>query len=174
MCEFFGVSRAVYYARVKRLEQPDPNAERKQLIQEAYEKSHKIYGYRRVALWIHKNKSVCINPKAVLRLMNTMNIRSLARKRKVYKKGAQLHTYIAMKTYSTASSQPASRIRNGSRIFPILIRNKAGVIYPRSKTCTMALLWRTTVTQTTHLDCSPAQSDKPKKRKGHCWTDPPQ
>ncbi len=93
MCEFFGVSRAAYYAWVKHLEQPDPNAERQQLIQEAYEKSHKIYGYRRITLWIRKNKGVCINPKAVLRLMNGMNIRSVARQRKIYRKVAELGTY---------------------------------------------------------------------------------
>jgi len=74
MCGFFGISRAAYYAWLKQLEQPDPNAERKQLIQEAYEKSHKIYGYRRITVWIRKNKGICINPKAVLRLMNGMNI----------------------------------------------------------------------------------------------------
>jgi len=93
MSKFFGVSRAAYYAWVKHLEQPDPNAERKQLIQEAYEKSHKIYGYRRITLWIRKNKGVCINHKAVLRLMNRMNIRSVARKRKIYRKMTELETY---------------------------------------------------------------------------------
>ena len=45
MCEFFGVSRAVYYVWVKHLEQPNPHAEHNRLIQETYEKSHKTYGY---------------------------------------------------------------------------------------------------------------------------------
>jgi len=45
MYEFFGVSRAACYAWVKHLEQTNPDAERKLLIQEAYEKSHRIYGY---------------------------------------------------------------------------------------------------------------------------------
>jgi len=93
MCEFFGVSRAAYYAWVKQVEQPDPDAERKQWIQEAYEKSHKIYGYRRISLWIRKHKGVVINHKAVLRLMNGMNIHSVARKRKLYKKVTELGTY---------------------------------------------------------------------------------
>ena len=44
MCGFFEVSRAAYDAWVKELDQPDPDAGRKQLIQETYEKSHKAYG----------------------------------------------------------------------------------------------------------------------------------
>ena len=78
MCEFFGISRAAYYTWLKQLELPDPNANRIQWIQEAYEKSHKAYGYRRIALWIGKNKGVCINHKVVLRLMNRMNIHSIS------------------------------------------------------------------------------------------------
>ena len=86
MCKFFGVSRAAYYAWVSQLDQLDQDSERKQLIQEAYEKSHRIYGYRRICLWIRKNKGIFINHKAVLRLMNVLNIRSIARKRRLYKK----------------------------------------------------------------------------------------
>ena len=56
MCTFFGISRAAYYVWAKHVEQPDANAERMQLIQEAYEKSHKTYGYRRIGVWIAKNK----------------------------------------------------------------------------------------------------------------------
>lgn len=93
MCQFFRISRAAYYAWLKQLEQADPNVERIQLIQEAYERSHKTYGYRRISLWLRKNKAVCINHKAVLRLMNKMNIHSVARKRKIYKKVTQLGTY---------------------------------------------------------------------------------
>ena len=93
MCTFFGISRAAYYVWAKHMEQPDANAERMQLIQEAYEKSHKTYGYRRIGVWIAKNKGVRINHKAVLRLMNRMNIRSVARKRKIYKKVTELGTY---------------------------------------------------------------------------------
>jgi len=93
MCEFFGVSRAAYYDWIKHWEGPDRDASRKELIREAYEKSHRIYGYRRISLWIRKNKGVCLNHKAVLRLMNGMNIHSVARKRKIYKKITDLGTY---------------------------------------------------------------------------------
>lgn len=93
MCGFFGVSRAAYYAWLRRLDRADRDLERKQMIQEAYEKSRGTYGYRRISLWIRKYKGIQINHKAVLRLMNTLNIRSVARKRKLYKKMADLGIY---------------------------------------------------------------------------------
>jgi len=46
-----------------------------------------------ITLWIRKHKGVCINHKAVLRLMNRMNIRSVARRRKIYRKMTELETY---------------------------------------------------------------------------------
>jgi transposase InsO family protein len=93
MCRFFGVSRAAYYAWVKQIDQPDRNAERKQLIQEAYQKSRQTYGYRRIGIWIRKNKGQSINHKAVLRLMTSLNISSIARKRRVFRRMTDLGTY---------------------------------------------------------------------------------
>ena len=86
MCAFFGVSRAAYYAWVNRGSRPDPDGDRMALIQEAYDASHQTYGYRRIQIWIQQNRGVTINHKAVLRLMNKMGIRSVARKRKLYRK----------------------------------------------------------------------------------------
>jgi len=93
MCKFFGVSRAAYYVWVKEMDQPDRDAERKQLVQEAYEKSHGTYGYRRIGMWIYANKGQSINHKAVLRLMNSLQIHSIARKRKIFKRMSELETY---------------------------------------------------------------------------------
>ena len=93
MCEFFGVSRAAYYAWVQGNSQPDPDQDRLELVQEAYEKSHKTYGYRRITLWLRKHKGAFINHKTVLRLMNQLHIRSIARKRKIYKTMTELETY---------------------------------------------------------------------------------
>ena len=97
MCKFFSISRAAYYAWIKRSSKPDKDAERMELVQEAWEKSRKTYGYRRVALWIQQKKGITINHKAVLRLMKKMNIRSVARKRKPYKKMNELDTYHSYK-----------------------------------------------------------------------------
>ena len=76
MSEFFGVLRAAYYAWVKKLEQGDPDQERMQQVLSAYEASHKIYGYRRITLWLRQHKGIVMNHKAVLRLMNKLGIHS--------------------------------------------------------------------------------------------------
>jgi transposase InsO family protein len=65
----------------------------KQLIQEAYEKSHQTYGYRRITLWIRKHKGICLNHKTVLRLMHVLQIRSIARRPKLFKRVADLDIY---------------------------------------------------------------------------------
>jgi transposase InsO family protein len=93
MCTFLGVSRAAYYVWVKRLERADADGERLEQVQEAYERSHCTYGYRRIVLWLYKHKGVCINHKAVLRLMHKLNIRSVARKRKAFKSFRQAQIY---------------------------------------------------------------------------------
>ena len=85
MCEFFHISRATYYAWVKRVEQPDKDRERMRLVQVAWEKSRKTYGYRRVTIYLQQNGHQ-INHKAVLRLMNKLGIRSVARKPKRYQR----------------------------------------------------------------------------------------
>ena len=93
MCFFFGISRAAYYAWVKQMDQPDPDAERMELIQEAYDAYHQTYVYRRIQIWVQQKREVTITHKAVLRLMNKMGIRSVARKRKVYKKLDEYESY---------------------------------------------------------------------------------
>jgi transposase InsO family protein len=93
MCEFFAVSRAAYYAWVKKLEGSDPDQERMEQVQAAYAASHKIYGYRRITLHLQQKEGLQINHKAVLRLMRKLNIRSLARRPKLYKKLEELGTY---------------------------------------------------------------------------------
>ena len=74
MCEFFGVSRAAYYEWLKKLDQVDQDRARMEQVQEAYQASHGIYGYRRIALWLRQRKGMVINHKAVLRLMKKLGI----------------------------------------------------------------------------------------------------
>lgn len=93
MCEFFGVSRAGYYAWRKRMEREDPDVERMQQVQAVYEKSHKIYGYRRITIQLQDKQGLGINHKAVLRLMRKLGIRSVARKLVPYRKVEDLGTY---------------------------------------------------------------------------------
>jgi len=66
------------------------------LVQEAFQRSHGTYGYRRIALWLHSQKGLPINSKTVLRLMNKLELRPLARRRRVYR---QLEQVLAEHTY---------------------------------------------------------------------------
>jgi transposase InsO family protein len=55
----------------------------------SYRTSHKTYGYRRITLDLQRKQGLSINHKAVLRLMNKLGIRSVARNPNVYKRYAQ-------------------------------------------------------------------------------------
>ena len=92
MCNFFGISRAAYYAWRMRKDRPDRNATRKQQILDTYA-IDPSFGYRRIYLWLYQNQNVVINQKAILRLMNCLGIRSIARRRKPYPKKRQLAVY---------------------------------------------------------------------------------
>ncbi len=93
MCRFFGISRAGYYAWRQRMDRPDADAERKQQVQAAYAASHGTYGYRRIGEWLRQKRAVIINHKAVLRLMNHLGIRSVARQCMAYTKMSRLESY---------------------------------------------------------------------------------
>jgi putative transposase len=88
MCNFFRVSRAAYYTWVKCIGQPDKDDERMRLVQDAWIKSRKTYGYRRVTIYL-QHQGYKVNHKTVLRLMNKLGVRSVARKPKQYKKKSQ-------------------------------------------------------------------------------------
>jgi len=109
MSNFFGLSRAAYYAWAKRIEGPDPDAERMAIILEAYDRSHQTYGYRRITFWLQEHQRVGINHKAVLRLMNKIGIHSVARKRKFYPKWTQIgstHRYPNILARDFTATQP--------------------------------------------------------------------
>jgi transposase InsO family protein len=87
------MSRAAYYAWKQRLKRPDPDMGRKERVCRAYQKSHGTYGYRRIAMWIRRNQGPSINHKAVLRLMNVLNIHSIARRRRMFPRLAEMGLY---------------------------------------------------------------------------------
>lgn len=64
----------------------DTDLGRIQLIQQAYQRSRRTYDYRRITDLVQREWGVRINHKAVLRLMRKLGIRSIARKRKVYRR----------------------------------------------------------------------------------------
>ena len=93
MCKFFGVSRSGYYDFVKRLGQPEHDAELARRIQECQNKTDKTYGYRRVWKWL-KGRNIVRNPKTVLRVMKKYGLLSeIRRHRKWVNLGQQVHKY---------------------------------------------------------------------------------
>lgn len=94
MCEFFSVSRSGYYDYIKRMNTPDKDEALARVIIECQEKSRKTYGYRRVQLWLEREKGILLNRKTVFRLMSKYGLLSEIRRRKKYKRmGQQLHIY---------------------------------------------------------------------------------
>ena len=73
------------------MDRPDPDESCIKLVREAYERSRKTYGYRRIRIWIEREYGIQINHKAILRLMRKLNIRSIARKRNPYRQIQNRH-----------------------------------------------------------------------------------
>ena len=93
MCKFFEVSRSGYYDFVKRLEEPEHDAELAEKIRECQIKTDKTYGYRRVWMWL-KDRKIERNPKTVLRIMKKYGLLAeIRRRRKWVNLGQQVHKY---------------------------------------------------------------------------------
>ena len=93
MCKFFAVSRSGYYDFVKRLGQPEKDADLAKEIQICQDTTDKTYGYRRVWLWL-KHKDIHKNPKTILRVMKKYGLLSeIRRRRKWVNLGQQVHKY---------------------------------------------------------------------------------
>ena len=93
MCKFFGVSRSGYYDFVKRMGQPEHDAELAEKIKECQHRTDKTYGYRRVWKWL-KDRNIKRNPKTVLRVMKKYGLLSeIRRRRKWVNLGQQVHKY---------------------------------------------------------------------------------
>ena len=80
------------------------------MVLEAFERSRRTYGYRRIQIWIEREYGIKINHKAVLRLMRKLNIRSVARKRNPYRlinnRYGAIHTYPNLMKQDFKSTQP--------------------------------------------------------------------
>ena len=62
-------------------------------VQAVYKASHKVYGYRRITIYLQDKQGLRINHKAVLRLMRKLGIRSVARQPNPYRKMKELEIY---------------------------------------------------------------------------------
>ena len=93
MCKFFRVSRSGYYDFVKRMGQPEHDADLAKEIEECQNRTDKTYGYRRVWKWL-KDRNIEKNPKTVLRVMKKYGLLSeIRRRRKWVNLGQQVHKY---------------------------------------------------------------------------------
>lgn len=93
MSKFFEVSRSGYYAYVKRLGEPEHDADLAKEIQVCQDRTDKTYGYRRVWKWLSM-RNIKRNPKTVLRVMQKYGLLSeIRRRRKWVNLGRQIHRY---------------------------------------------------------------------------------
>ena len=94
MCSFFDVSRSGYYAFAKRMDKPDRDEALAQEIAECQQNTKRTYGYRRVQIWLDREKGKRLNPKTVLRVMNKYGLLSEVRRRRKYiQMSQQVHKY---------------------------------------------------------------------------------
>jgi len=92
LCLFFEVSRSGYYAWQVRSQQDDQGGPDLVRVKSVYRQSHKTYGYRRVRDELER-QGWRWNHKRVLRLMQRLGLRSVARRRRVYKRLEELPNY---------------------------------------------------------------------------------
>lgn len=109
MCKFFEVSRSGYYDFVKRIGQPEHDAELAEKIQECQDKTDNTYGYRRVWKWLQR-KNIKRNPKTVLRIMKKYGLLSeIRRRRKWVNLGQQVHRYKNLLNRQFQASSPNTK-----------------------------------------------------------------
>ena len=125
MCHFFGVSRSGYYDSVKRLGQPEKDADLAEKIRACQECANMTYGYRRVWLWLEGRK-IHRNPKTVLRIMKKYGLLSeIRRRRKWVNLGQQIHKYENLLARQFRADRP-----NAKWVTDIsYIQTKEGVLY---------------------------------------------
>lgn len=85
MCSYYYVSRSGYYAWVNRRSSIDKDTELIRLIEECHKKHKRRYGYRRVCIWLEREKGFKVNHKRVLRVMGKYGLLSVIRRRRLNK-----------------------------------------------------------------------------------------
>lgn len=75
------MARSSFYYYQKMLQKNDKYADMKALIKQIYHEHKGRFGYRRIAMLI-RQKGIVINRKTVLRLMNTLGLKSIIRVKK--------------------------------------------------------------------------------------------
>ena len=125
MCRFFGVSKSGYYDFVKRIGQPEHDADLAESVRECQRITDKTYGYRRVWKWL-QNRNIRRNPKTILRVMQKYGLLSeIRRRRKWVNLGQQVHKYENLLNRQFKTDKP-----NTKWVTDIsYIHTKEGVLY---------------------------------------------
>ena len=82
LCALLEVSRSGYYKWTARQGRPDRDEPIAELIKECHEKTHGIYGYRRVKIWLLRETGLIINHKAVLRITRKYGLQAETKKKR--------------------------------------------------------------------------------------------
>jgi len=85
MCTFYGVSRSGYYAWKQRDSVSQADTELVKLIEECQSQHKHRYGYRRVRLWLKREKKMTVNHKRILRVMSRYGLLSIIRRRRLHR-----------------------------------------------------------------------------------------
>ena len=125
MCKFFEVSRSGYYDYVKRIGNPDKDADLAEEIRVCQCSADNTYGYRRVWLWLAHRK-IHRNPKTILRIMKKYGLLSeIRRRRKWVNLGQQVHKYKNLLARQFRADRP-----NAKWVTDIsYIHTKEGILY---------------------------------------------
>ncbi len=125
MCRFFCVSESGYYAFAKRQPQDSKDEPLRRLIAQCQQATRYTYGYRRICLWLRK-AGVCVNHKAVLRIMQKYGLLArVRRKRHYYQYGEYLLEYPNQINRKFEANRP-----NQKWVTDIsFIKTKQGILY---------------------------------------------
>ena len=125
MCRFFGVSKSGYYDFVKRMGQPEHDADLAESIRQCQRITDKTYGYRRVWKWL-QDRNVRRNQKTILRVMQKYGLLSeIRRRRKWVNLGQQVHKYENLLNRQFRADKP-----NAKWVTDIsYIHTKEGILY---------------------------------------------
>ena len=84
MCRVLEVSRSGYYDWRKRIGKKSKKQWLVDAIAECQKQTRQTYGYRRVRLWIQKNKGKNVNSKAILKIMRNNDMLAQIRRKTPY------------------------------------------------------------------------------------------
>ena len=82
LCKIAKVSRSGYYKWINSNISNDKDLDLKYKILDIYNKSKKVYGYRRIKIGLFRAYGLIVNHKKIIRLMKSLNIHSVIRRKK--------------------------------------------------------------------------------------------